>query len=165
VNSIFEGISKATELIVTLDAELLQIILLSLQVSGTALVIATVLAIPTAGLLGLKRFRGRGACISVLNTFMGLPPGVVGLFVYLLLSRSGPMGFLALLYSPTAMIIAQIILSYPIVASLCHTAIVSVDPIVKQASMMLGATQLQVSLTVINEARYGIMSAVIAARS
>jgi len=162
VNSIFEGISKAASLIVNLDAELMQIILLSLRVSGSALVIATILAVPTAGLLGLKRFPGRGAVLSVLNTFMGLPPVVVGLFVYLLLSRSGPLGFLALLYSPTAMIIAQIILSYPIVASLCHTAIVSVDPIVKQASMALGATPFQVSLTVINEARYGIMSAVIA---
>ncbi|MDH4233010.1 MAG: ABC transporter permease, partial [Nitrospirota bacterium] len=88
---------------------------------------------------------------------------VVGLFVYLLLSRSGPLGFLALLYTPAAMIIAQTILAFPIVTSLSHSAIVSVDPIIRQASMTLGATPFQISLNVISEARYGIMSAVMAA--
>jgi len=94
---------------------------------------------------------------------MGLPPVVVGLFVYLLLSRSGPFGFMALLYTPIAMIIAQTILAFPIVTSLSHSAIISVDPIIKQASMTLGATPFQVALTIIREARYGIMSAIIAA--
>jgi tungstate transport system permease protein len=94
---------------------------------------------------------------------MGLPPVVVGLFVYLLLSRSGPLGFMALLYTPIAMIVAQSILAFPIVTSLSHSAIVSVDPIIKQASMTLGATPFQVSLTIIREARYGILSAIIAA--
>jgi tungstate transport system permease protein len=94
---------------------------------------------------------------------MGLPPVVVGLFVYLLLSRSGPLGFMALLYTPVAMIVAQTILSFPIVTSLSHSAIVSVDPIIRQASMTLGATPFQTSLTVIREARYGIISALIAA--
>ena len=94
---------------------------------------------------------------------MGLPPVVVGLFVYLLLSRSGPLGFFSLLYTPIAMVIAQSILAFPIVTSLSHSAIVSVDPIIKQAAATLGATPFQVSLTVIREARYGIMSGVIAA--
>ena len=101
--------------------------------------------------------------ISLLNTLMGLPPVVVGLFVYLLLSRSGPLGFMGLLYTPSAMVIAQTILALPIVASLSNSAIVSVDPIVKQASVTLGATPSQVTMTIIKEARYGIMSGVIAA--
>ena len=94
---------------------------------------------------------------------MGLPPVVVGLFVYLLLSRKGPLGFMGLLYSPTAMVVAQTILALPIVTALCHSAIVNVDPIIRQAARTLGATPGQETLAVIREARYGIFSAVIAA--
>jgi tungstate transport system permease protein len=163
MTSIVESFSRAFSLILHLDAELLGIILLSLKVSGTALVVATLIGLPLSAFLGFRTFPLKGFAISVLNTFMGLPPVVVGLFVYLLLSRSGPLGFMALLYTPAAMIIAQTILAFPIVSSLCHSAIVSVDPIIRQASMTLGATPLQGSLTIIREARYGIMSAVIAA--
>jgi tungstate transport system permease protein len=162
MHSIIEGFSKAFFLIVNLDAELLGIIFLSLNVSGVALIIATVVGLPVGSLTGFKKFPGRGLLVSILNTFMGLPPVVVGLFLYLILSRSGPFGFLALLYSPTAMIIAQSILAFPIVASISHSSIISVDPIIKQASMTLGATPFQVSLNIIKEARYGIMSGIIA---
>ncbi len=160
--SLFDAFLKAFFLILHLDRELLGILLLSLRVSGTALVIATAMALPLSAFLGFRKFPFRGFFISLLNTFMGLPPVVVGLFVYLLLSRSGPLGFMALLYTPAAMIIAQTILAFPIVASLSHSAIVSVDLIISQASKTLGATPFQVSLTIINEARYGIMAAVIA---
>ena len=163
MNSILESFSKAISLILHLDAELLGIIVLSLKVSGTALVVAALFGLPLSVLLGFRKFPFKGVVISMLNTFMGLPPVVVGLFVYLLLSRSGPLGFLALLYTPSAMIIAQSILAFPIVTSLSHSAIVAVDPIIKQASMTLGATPFQVSLAVVREARYGIMSAIIAA--
>jgi len=101
--------------------------------------------------------------VSILNTFMGLPPVVVGLFLYLILSRSGPLGFMGLLYTPSAMVTAQSILAFPIVASLCHSAIVSVDPIIKQSSETLGATPFEVTIAIMKEARYGIMSGVIAA--
>jgi len=163
MNSIIEGFKKAFELIFSLDAELLGIIFLSLRVSGTALLIVSIIGIPLSALLSLKRFPARGLFISVMNTFMGLPPVVAGLFVYMMLSRSGPMGFMGLLYTPTAMIIAQAILAFPIAVSLCHSAIVGVNPIIKQASMTLGATPFQTSVTIIKEARYGIMSGVIAA--
>lgn len=163
MSSIIEGFTRAFSLILNLDKELLGIIFLSIKVSGTALVVSTLFGLPLSALLGFKKFPTKGLFISVLNTFMGLPPVVVGLFVYLLLSRSGPLGFMALLYTPTAMIIAQSILAFPIVSSLSHSAIVSVDPIIKQASMTLGATPFQVSLTIIREARYGIMSGIIAA--
>lgn len=163
MTSILESFNRALSLILHLNAELLGIILLSIKVSGTALVVGTFLGLPLAALLGFKKFPLKGLTISILNTFMGLPPVVVGLFVYLLLSRSGPLGFMALLYTPTAMIVAQSILAFPIVTSLSHSAIISVDPIIKQASMTLGATPYQISLTIIREARYGILSAVIAA--
>ena len=162
MSTILESFAAALSLILHLNKEWLGIILLSLKVSGTALAVATLIGLPLSALLGFKKFPLKGLSVSILNTFMGLPPVVVGLFVYLLLSRSGPLGFMALLYTPTAMVIAQTILSLPIVTSLSHSAIISVDPIIKQASMTLGATPFQVSLTVIREARYGIMSAIIA---
>lgn len=163
MDSLIGGLTKAFSLILHLNPELFGIIFLSLKVSGLALVIATLFGLPTGAILGLSRFRGQSVSVSVMNTLMGLPPVVVGLFVYLLLSRRGPLGFMGLLYSPPAMILAQTILSFPIVASLCHSAIVNVDPIIRQAATTLGATPGQVTMTIIREARYGIMSAVIAA--
>ncbi|HAM49959.1 MAG TPA: tungstate transporter permease [Nitrospiraceae bacterium] len=163
MTALMEGFRTAFSLILHLNEELLAIIFLSLKVSGFALLIATLIGLPLGAFLGFKKFLLKGMLITTLNTFMGLPPVVVGLFVYLLLSRSGPLGFMALLYTPAAMVIAQTILAFPIVSSLSHSAIVSVDPVIKQASMTLGATPFQVSLTIVREARYGIMSGVIAA--
>ena len=163
MDSIIEGLRRAFFLILNLDQELLSIIFLSLEVSGTALIIATILGLPVGALTGLKKFPGRGFIISLLNTFMGLPPVVVGLFLYLLLSRRGPLGFMTLLYTSTAMIIAQSILAFPIVSALSHSAIRKVEPLIKQASLTLGATPYQATITIIKEARYGIMAGVIAA--
>jgi len=163
MDSLLQGFVQAIDLILYLDPVLFGIILLSLKVSGLALLIATVIGLPAGALLGLKRFPGRDLAISTTNTFMGLPPVVVGLFVYLLLSRKGLLGFMGLLYSPTAMIIAQTILAAPIVTALCQSAVVNVDPIIRQAARTLGGTPRQVTVTIINEARYGILSAIIAA--
>ncbi len=163
MDSILEGFKRALFLIFNLDRELLNIILLSLKVSGTALIISTALGLPLGALTGLKKFSGRGIIVTILNTFMGLPPVVVGLFVYLLLSRRGPLGFMALLYSPSAMIIAQSILAFPIVAALSHSAIIKIDPLIKRASLTLGATPFQVTTAMVREARYGIMAGIIAA--
>ena len=162
MGSIAEAFNKAFLLIFSFDRDLLGIIFLSLGVSLSALVISTVIGLPLAALLGFKKIPLKGLFVSLLNTFMGLPPVVVGLFLYLLLSRSGPLGFMALLYTPSAMIIAQTVLAFPIVVSLCHSAIVNVDPIIRLAAVTLGATPFQVSITIIKEARYGIMSGVIA---
>lgn len=163
MGSIIEGFRKAFFLILNLDPELLKIIFLSLKVSGLALIISTAIGLSLSTLLSFKKIPLRGLIISLMNTFMGLPPVVVGLFVYLILSRSGPLGFMGLLYTPSAMVTAQTILAFPIVASLCHSAIISVDPIIKQSSMTLGATPLQMTVTIMREARYGIMSGIIAA--
>lgn len=163
MHTLLQGLIQAVGLILRGDAVLLGIIALSLKVSGLALLIATALGLPLGALLGLRRFRGRDLAVSLANTLMGLPPVVVGLFVYLILSRKGPLGFLGLLYSPTAMIIAQTILAFPIVLALCQSAIVNVDPVIRLTARTLGATRRQETLAVIGEARYGILSAVIAA--
>ena len=162
MDSILESLSKAVSLMLNLDRELLGIIFLSLQVSGAALIIASVTGVPAGAIVGLKRFPGSGFIVNILNTFMGLPPVVVGLFLYLALSRSGPLGFFSLLYTPSAMIIAQTILAFPIVASLSHAAIVNVAPLIRQASATLGATPYQTAVTIVQEARYGIISGIIA---
>lgn len=142
--------------------ELWGIVWLSLWVCGAGLLLATVLALPLAAFLALKPFPSRGAVINTLHTFMGLPPVVVGLFLYLLLSRQGALGFLSLLYTPAAMVLAQTVLAFPIVASLAHAAIVGVDPVIRQAAVTLGATPRQQAVTVIREARYGIVSGIMA---
>jgi tungstate transport system permease protein len=163
MDSILSGFSQAFSLILHLDRTLVGIIVLSIEVSGAALLIATALGLPAGAFLGLRRFPGSGLLVGVMNTFMGLPPVVVGLFLYLLLSRRGPLGFLGLLYSPSAMIIAQTILAFPIVTALAHAAIVHVDPLIRQTARTLGATPLQEALAIVNDARYGIVAAVIAA--
>lgn len=158
-----EAFVSAFRLIVSFDRELLGIILLSLKVSGSALLISTAIGIPVSAVFGFSRFPLKNLSISLLQTFMGLPPVVVGLFVYLMLSRSGPLGFMGLLYTPSAMIIAQTVLAFPIVVSLCYSAIVSVDPVIRLAARTLGATPLQESVAIIREARYGMLSGIIAA--
>lgn len=163
METIYSGFYRALVLMVELDPDLVGIVLLSFVVSALALVIATAAGLPVGALVGLKRFPLRGLLISALNAFMGLPPVVAGLFLYLILSRSGPLGFMGLLYSPTAMVIVQSILAFPIVAALSHSAILSVGPDIRLAARSLGATPAQETVAVIMEARYGILSAVIAA--
>jgi tungstate transport system permease protein len=162
MQSIIDGFAAAFRLIISLNPDLLRIILLSLQVSGTALLGATLLGLPLGAFLALRRMPLKGLVISLLNTGMGLPPVAAGLFLYLFLSRSGPLGFLGLLYTPTAMIIAQGLLALPIVASLAQAAIANVNPVIRQAAVTLGATPFQESLAVIKEARYGITAGIIA---
>ncbi|MCE5312224.1 MAG: ABC transporter permease [Nitrospiraceae bacterium] len=157
------GFSHALKLILRLDPELLGIIFLSIKVSGAALAVSALIGIPAGAFLSLKKFPMRSAAVSLLNTFMGLPPVVVGLFLYLLLSRSGPLGFMSLLYTPYAMMIAQTVLALPIVVSLSYAAVSSVNPVIRMAARTLGANDYQTAVTIIKEARMGIMAAVIAA--
>lgn len=163
MNPLLTGISEALSLIAGLDRTLLEIISLSLTVSGLALLIASAAGLPLGAVVALKRFPLRSSVITMMNTFTGLPPVVAGLFLYIILSRSGPLGFMGLLYSPSAMVMAQTILALPIVASLTHSAVVSVDPVIREATAALGATPFQVTFKIVREARYGIMAGVIAA--
>ncbi len=123
MNEILTGAIEAAKLIVTFDRDLYEIIFLSLRVTLTAVAIGSLLGLPLGAWLAVNRFRHRRSVIAVLNALMGLPPVVVGLFVYLLLSRAGPFGVLGLLFSPTAMIIAQAIIVTPLIASIAHQAI------------------------------------------
>jgi len=150
-----------------MDLELREIILLSLRVSGVALLISSLIGIPLGAYLGLKRFVGRRFVVALMYTGMGFPPVVIGLFVYLLLSRSGLLGslqlpFLPSLFTPGAMIIAQTIISFPLVAGFTMAAVMGVDPHLRQQVLALGATHRQAALAVLMEARVGVIVAIIA---
>jgi tungstate transport system permease protein len=162
MDTILQGLQQSFLLILSGDPELYRIIARSLMVSGSAIAVASILGIAGGIGVALHRFPGRRLLINILNTFMGLPPVVVGLLVYLLLSRSGPLGFLGLLFTPTAMIIAQSILATPILAALTVSALLSVKPQVRDTAVALGATPRQAAWTMVREARFGLMAAVIA---
>ncbi|MEN4042430.1 MAG: ABC transporter permease [Anaerolineaceae bacterium] len=150
-----------------MDTKLAEIISLSLQVSGFALLISTLIGIPLGILLGLNRFFGRRLLIALMYTGMGFPPVVIGLFVYLMLSRSGPLGSLHMpiipaLFTPGAMIIAQTIIAFPLVAGFTMAAVMGVDPQIRQQVISLGATRGQAAWAVLMEARVGVVVAIIA---
>ena len=154
-------------MIVTRDPALLEIVALSLSVSGTALLFSTLIGVPLGSALGLSRFAGRRLVIALLYTGMGFPPVVIGLFVYLMLSRSGPLGtlnspFIPALFTPGAMVVAQSIISFPLVAGFTMAAVMGVDPQLRQQVRALGATRWQTTLAVLMEARVGVIVAVIA---
>jgi tungstate transport system permease protein len=125
--------------------------------------ISIALGVPVGAALGLSRLRLRGFVTALLYTGMGLPPVVVGLFVYLMLSRSGPFGVLGWLFSPSAMVVAQVIIAFPLVSGLTMTAVQGVDPALRLQVRSLGATQWQETWAVLREARIGVIAAVVAA--
>jgi tungstate transport system permease protein len=162
MNEIGAGLVSAFWLIVTLDADLLDIALRSLQVSVTALVIASVIALPFGTWLAIRRFRYRRAAIATLNALMGLPPVVVGLIVYLLLSRSGPFGVFGLLFTPTAMIIAQVIIITPLIVSITHQAMRELWAEYHDLLISLNTTKGQRIRTLIWDGRRTLMTAALA---
>ncbi len=144
------------------DPELWEIVLLSLRVSAEALLIGGLFGVPLGAFLGLKRFFGRRLVIALLYTGMGLPPVVVGLLVYLLLSRSGPLGFLGWLFTPRAMVFAQTLICLPVIVGFTMAAVLGVDPALRQQLRALGATAWQSTWAVVREARTGIVVALVA---
>ena len=163
MQDVVRGLAEALRLIATGDGELFEIIALSLRVSGIALLISTATGVPVGVALGLTRSRLHGLITALLYTGMGLPPVVVGLFVYLMLSRSGPFGLLGWLFTPSAMITAQTIIALPLVMGLTMTAVRAVDPALRVQVRSLGATALQEAWAVIVEARIGVVAAIVAA--
>ncbi len=161
MNLILEGLLKAFWLIVSFDREVYEIMFLSLRVSGVAVLIGALLGVPSGATVGLKEFLGKRFLVSIVNTFMGLPPVVVGLLVYLLLSTSGPLGVFQLLYTPEAMIIAQLIMVIPIVMGVTISSVSSVSKGIREKALSLGATNWQMTLKVLKEARLGILTALI----
>jgi tungstate transport system permease protein len=163
MDDLARGLAQAIQLILAGDAALYEIIWLSLQVTGIALAIAMVFGIPLGASLGLSRIRASSLFTILLYTGMGLPPVVVGLFVYLMLSRSGPFGTLGWLFTPGAMIVAQVIIAFPVVAGLTMAAVQGVDPQLRLQARSLGATRVQEMWTVLSEARIGVVAAIVAA--
>ncbi len=163
MDELTNGLVQAIQLIFSGDPALYEIILLSLRVSGSALLISTIIGVPVGAALGLSRIRARGFITALLYTGMGLPPVVVGLFVYLMLSRSGPFGVLGWLFSPTAMVVAEVIIAFPLVCGLTMTAVQGVDPALRLQVRSLGATRLQEMWAVLREARIGVIAAIVAA--
>jgi len=159
---IFEGINKAFWLLITLDREVLAITLLSLKVSGIATLISLFLGISTGTLIALTRFPGRKLVIGLINTGMGLPPVVVGLFVSIMLWRSGPLGFLGILYTPTAMILAQAVIATPIVMGVSLAAMQNLPRKLRLQILALGATRLQMVWILIKEAKLPLLAAIMA---
>jgi tungstate transport system permease protein len=159
---IFEGIKKAFWLLITFDPEVIRITLLSLEVSGSATLISLLVGISTGVLVALSEFPGRRIAVSLINTGMGLPPVVVGLFVTVFLWRNGPLGFLRILYTPTAMIIAQAVIATPIVMGITLAAIQQLPKNLRLQILSLGATRLQMVWILIKEARLLLLAAVMA---
>jgi tungstate transport system permease protein len=159
---ILEGIKKAFWLLVTLDPEVMGITLLSLQVSGAATLISLLIGISIGVMVALSRFTGKKIVVSLINTGMGLPPVVVGLFVTIFLWRNGPFGILGLLYTPTAMIIAQTVIATPIVMGITLAAIQQLPKKLQLQILALGATRLQMVWILIKEAKLPLLAAVMA---
>lgn len=162
MGDIWAGLEAAFWLIVTLDSDLVEITARSLQVSLSALVIASLIALPFGTWLAIRRFRYRRTAIAVLNALMGLPPVVVGLIVYLLLSRSGPFGVFGLLFTPTAMIIAQVIIITPLIASITHQAMRELWAEYHDLLISLNTSKRQRIMTLIWDGRRALLTAALA---
>jgi len=162
VQEIGSGLLQALRLIFTGDAVVGEIVLLSLQVSGIALVLSTLAGVPFGSWLALSRFSGRRFVIALVYTGMGFPPVVIGLLVYLVLSQSGPLAFLHWLFTPTAMIAAQVIMAFPLVAGFTMAAVLGVNQSLRQQALSLGATQRQATLAILREARLGVIVSIVA---
>ncbi|MEM2109791.1 MAG: ABC transporter permease [Candidatus Odinarchaeota archaeon] len=157
---IIDGIVNAFILLFTGDPATWQVILLSLRVSGLAVAFASMLGVPVGVIIGMNNFFGKNMIISLINTLMGLPPVVVGLAVFILISRTGPLGALSLLYTPTAIMIGQIIIATPIIAGVTLAGVSSIDISVIETAKSLGATRSQTWALIVREARVSILSGV-----
>jgi len=162
VDLIWEGLRKALELLLGLDSEVLRITWLSLEVSTLATLISLAIGLSVALVVALNEFPGKRLAIALLNTGMGLPPVVVGLFVTILLWRSGPLGSLGLLYTPTAMILAQAVIASPIIAGISLAALQALPPGLRLQILALGASRPQMVWLLVKEARLPLLAAVMA---
>lgn len=159
---IWQGVAKAIELVLGGDREIWDITWLSLKISGGATLISLLLGIPLGIALALLRFPGRALVAVLVNTGMGLPPVVVGLFISIALWRSGPLGFLDLIYTPSAMIIAQTVIAFPIVAGLTMASFQSLNPNLALQLLGIGASKFQMLWLLCREARLPLLAAVMA---
>lgn len=159
---IFDGLRKAVELIISGNPEVLEVTLRSIYISGTATLLAVLWSLPIATVIGLKEFRGKQVLKGTFNALLGIPTVALGLFLYLFLSKSGPLGFLRLLFSPLGMIVGQAVLITPIIVSLTVSAMESVEPEIKDLARTLGASETEVSFAILRESRKGVFLAFVA---
>ena len=162
MDSVLQGLRGAFGLMLSADRALVEIVWLSLEVSLSAVVFATLLGLPLGAAIAIGRFPGRRAIVVLLNALMGLPPVVVGLFVYLMLSRAGPLGALGLLFTPPAMVIAQSILILPIIAALCRQAVEDAWIEYEEQLRSLGAHGPGAALTLVWDIRFSLLTAILA---
>ena len=164
MQTLIEALQEALKLLLALDVRVLGTVALTLRITLTSLVLSTLLGLPAGAALGMAgRLPARGLLMAALYTGMGLPPVVVGLFVFVLLSRSGPLGGLSWLFTPTAMILAQTIIAMPLVIGLTMAAVGSTHPDLRPQLRALGATRWQTVVTVLAENRLGLLAAIAAA--
>ena len=159
---VLEGFKHAIAMILRGDPQVMEIMWLSLRVSGIATLVSLLLGVPMGTLLALARFPGRRLVLGIINAGMGLPPVAVGLFVSILLWRSGPLGFLELMYSPSAIILAQCVLALPVVTGLTAAAMQQLDPRLRLQLLGLGASRTQTLTLLLREARFSVLAAVMA---
>ncbi|OFZ97050.1 MAG: ABC transporter permease [Betaproteobacteria bacterium RIFCSPLOWO2_02_67_12] len=162
MDSVLQALRGAFGLMLSADRALVEIVWLSLEVSLSAVVFATLLGLPLGAAIAIGRFPGRRAIVVLLNALMGLPPVVVGLFVYLMLSRAGPLGALGLLFTPPAMVIAQSILILPIIAALCRQAVEDAWIEYEEQLRSLGAHGPGAALTLVWDIRFSLLTAILA---
>ena len=161
MQELWEGLVQAVQLILSFDPEVIEISLRSLYVSAAAILIAALICIPIAGLIHFNDFRAKRVLINVIQTFYSLPTVVVGLFVFLFISRSGPLGGFQLMFTPGAIIIGQVILILPILTGMTISALSGVDRAIKDTALSMGASGGQAIWTIITEARFAVVGAVI----
>lgn len=159
---LFDSLREAISLLLHLNQYVIDVIVLSLKISGIAVLVGLLIGVPAGLVLGLTRFRGRSSVMALVYTGMGFPPVVIGLFVYMMLARGGPLGFLELLYTPPAMVIAQVILATPYITAIVTSAVASVPREYRLQAMGLGASRLQSIWMIVKEARLTFLTAVMA---
>jgi len=161
LTEIWHGLTKAIELIISLDPEVMEITGRSLMISLTSALLASLICIPLASLIHFRRFPGKRIVISLIQTFFSIPTVAVGLFVFVLFSQAGPLGGLNLLFTPTVMVLGQMILVTPILLGLTISAVSGVDRAILDTARSLGASGFQTAIVVLREARFAVMAAVI----
>ena len=161
MTELWQGLLKAVQLIVSLDPEVMAITGRSLAIATTSCVLATVICLPLGGVIHFNRFVGKGWLINIIQTLYSVPTVVIGLFVFVFLSRAGPLGGLGLIFTPVAMVAGQVLLISPIMLGLTVSALRSVDKTVTETALSLGASRFQAATITMREARFAILTAVI----
>lgn len=161
MTEIWNGLTKAIELIISLDPYVMEIAGRSLGISGTACLLASLICLPLGSLIHFRQFRGKRALINIIQTLFSVPTVLIGLFVFVLFSRAGPLGELGIIFTPTAMVIGQMLLITPLLLGLTISALSGVSKEIVDTATSLGASGLQTVLLVLREARYAVLVAVI----